>query len=75
MRRLKAEDLITTREAARLMNVHVNTIRRWSNRGIVVAYRVGPRADRRFLKSEIIRLAHKLHQNNGDERLLMLTPG
>ena len=36
--------LLTTSEAAELLNVHVNTVRRWSNKGILKTYYVGPRA-------------------------------
>ena len=50
---IKLERMITATEASRLLNVHVNTLRRWSNNGILRAYRIGPRADRRFMKSDI----------------------
>jgi excisionase family DNA binding protein len=33
--------------------VHVNTVRRWNDRGILKAYRIGPRGDRRFNKADI----------------------
>jgi len=45
--------MLTTREVARLLNVHINTVRRWSNRGIIKAYRVGPRSDRRFREEDV----------------------
>jgi len=45
--------LLTARQAARLLNVHVNTVRRWSDRGLLKAYRIGPRGDRRFSKEDI----------------------
>jgi excisionase family DNA binding protein len=45
--------LLTARQAARLLNVHVNTVRRWNDRGILKAYRIGPRGDRRFSKDDI----------------------
>jgi excisionase family DNA binding protein len=47
------EGLLTLGEAARLLNVHDNTIRRWSNRGLIKFYRVGSRGDRRFKLSDI----------------------
>lgn len=40
--------LLRTAEAARLLNVHVNTIRRWSDKEILATLRIGPRGDRRF---------------------------
>lgn len=45
--------LLTTAQAAALLNVHLNTIRRWSNKGILATYRVGPRSDRRFRQRDI----------------------
>ena len=48
--------MLTIREASRLLNVHSNTLRRWSEQGIVKAYRIGPRGDRRFRRDEIAAL-------------------
>jgi len=45
--------MLKTREVANLLNVHINTVRRWSNSGILQVYRVGPRRDRRYRKSDI----------------------
>jgi len=48
--------MLTIREASRLLNVHSNTLRRWSEQGIIRAYRIGPRGDRRFKKDEVTAL-------------------
>jgi len=45
--------LLTTGEAAELLNIHVNTVRRWSNKEILVTHRIGPRGDRRFRQQDI----------------------
>jgi len=45
--------LLTTGEVARLLNVHVNTIRRWTNQGILPAFFLGSRGDRRFRQEDI----------------------
>jgi excisionase family DNA binding protein len=45
--------MLTTSEVARLLSVHINTVRRWSNQGILKAYRIGSRGDRRFRKEDI----------------------
>jgi len=52
-RRNGSNGLLTARQVARLLNVHVNTVRRWNDRGILKAYRIGPRGDRRFNKDDI----------------------
>jgi len=52
--------LLTTSDVARLLNVHINTVRRWSNEGKIRAYRIGTRGDRRFQQEDItIFLAQK----------------
>lgn len=40
-------------EVAPLLGLHVNTVRRWSNRGILKAHRISPRGDRRFRREDI----------------------
>ena len=47
------DPMLTTSEVARILNVHINTIRRWSNQGILRAYRIGSRGDRRFKREDI----------------------
>jgi excisionase family DNA binding protein len=47
--------LLTVKEAARLLHVHPNTVRRWHDMGLVSGYRVGPRGDRRFKLEDIER--------------------
>ena len=45
--------MLTPGDVARLLHVHINTVRRWSNREMLKAYRVGPRGDRRFREEDI----------------------
>ena len=52
-RRKHIAAMLTTSEVARLLNVHINTVRRWSNRAVIKAYRIGPRGDRRFREKDI----------------------
>lgn len=47
------DTMLTSREVAQILNIHINTVRRWSNQGILRAYRVGPRGDRRFIRQDI----------------------
>ena len=47
------DPMLTTSEVARILNLHINTIRRWSNQGILKAYRIGSRGDRRFKREDI----------------------
>jgi excisionase family DNA binding protein len=47
------EPMLTTSEVAHILNVHINTIRRWSNQGVIASYRIGSRGDRRFKKIDV----------------------
>jgi excisionase family DNA binding protein len=48
------KQMFTSRELARLLNVHINTVRRWSDRGLLNSYRIGNRGDRRFSREDVI---------------------
>jgi excisionase family DNA binding protein len=45
--------LITVSEAAKLLNVHQNTLRRWSDQGIINTFKIGARGDRRYTVSDV----------------------
>ena len=45
--------MLTIAETAHLLSVHINTVRRWTNQGILKSYRIGSRGDRRFKKEDI----------------------
>jgi len=47
------DGMLTISEVAQLLNVHINTVRRWSNQGILKSYRIGSRGDRRFRQENI----------------------
>ena len=52
----RSTDLLTVSQVAEILNVHTNTVRRWSQLGILKSFRVGPRADRRFYYSDVLKL-------------------
>jgi excisionase family DNA binding protein len=47
------DNMLTVREVSQILHVHSNTLRRWSDLGIIKAYRIGPRGDRRFRQEDI----------------------
>jgi len=61
-------DMLTVREVARLLHVHPNTLRRWSNNGRIRAYRITPRGDRRFKREEIVRFLAELNGHSDDRQ-------
>ena len=49
----QSNGMLTLKEASSLLHIHPNTLRGWSDQGIVKAYRIGPRGDRRFKQEDI----------------------
>jgi len=59
--------MLTVREVARLLHIHSNTLRRWANQGIIRAYRITRRGDRRFRREDIARFLAELNVNEGNK--------
>ena len=64
VRKHKFDSVLTVREVAEFLNIHVNTVRRWSNLGILRGYRIGPRGDRRFRRQDVVAF---LPREDGDK--------
>lgn len=47
------DDMLTIREASKLLNVHSNTLRGWDRQGLLKARRINSRGDRRFKKEDV----------------------
>ena len=60
------EPLLTVREVARLLHVHSNTARRWSDQGLLRSYRISRRGDRRFRREDVTHFVAELTANEGD---------
>jgi excisionase family DNA binding protein len=50
------DSLLTVVEVARMLNLHNNTVRRWSDQGVLPSFRIGRRNDRRFRMEDIVKL-------------------
>ena len=48
MRNAANQTLLTTSEAAKLLNAHPNSVRKWADEGLLDCYRIGSRGHRRF---------------------------
>jgi len=55
-------ELIRVGQAAAILNVSENTVRRWADEGLMTAYRVGPRRDRRFHRTEVQQLLNRVEE-------------
>jgi len=67
--------MLTVKDVARLLHIHVNTVRRWSDNGIIRAYRITRRGDRRFRQADIALFLAELdefnaHKGNGRKPVL-----
>ena len=49
-------EFLTVSEVSDLLNIHPNTVRRWAQLGLLKAWRVGPRRDRRFQRTDVLNL-------------------
>jgi len=60
------EPMLTIKELSRMLYVHPNTVRRWSDQGIIKAVRINSRGDRRFRRSDIASFLVELEGNGGN---------
>jgi excisionase family DNA binding protein len=58
--------MLTVTEVARLLHIHSNTVRRWADQGLIKAYRITNRGDRRFRKEDVVSF---LAQQNGQNSI------
>jgi len=56
--------MLTVKDVARLLNIHVNTARRWSDQGILKSFRITRRGDRRFRQEDIARFLAEYNEFN-----------
>ena len=51
-------ELLTIGSAAKLLNVHPNTLRNWEKEGFIKVIRIGKRGDRRYRKDLIWKIMY-----------------
>ena len=47
--------MMTVSEVSELLHIHPNTLRRWTEQGKLISYRITARGDRRFRRGDIMR--------------------
>ena len=68
VRHITPSPMLSVHDVANILSVHINTVRRWGDSGIVKVYRIGPRRDRRFRLEDIARL---LTEESGKPKILL----
>ena len=58
--------MMTTSGVAKMLHIHINTVRRWSNQGILRPYRIGPRGDRRFVRDDVTTFLNTQQYGSGN---------
>jgi excisionase family DNA binding protein len=53
--------LLTVGEVAEMLHIHHNTVRRWSDQGLIKTFRISRRGDRRFRQEDIAGFLEKLN--------------
>ena len=61
-KRASSKRMLSVKDVASILNVHPGTVRRWERGGLLKAYRIGPRGNVRFAKTEIIGFVCKARQ-------------
>lgn len=53
------EELLTLKEASRILKVHPNTLRLWDKKRLLVAVRIGVKRARRYRKDDLEKFIKK----------------
>jgi excisionase family DNA binding protein len=62
------DNMLTIKEVSRLLHVHPNTLRRWSDDGILNACRITSRGDRRWRQEDVIKLLDRFSNQGSTEK-------
>lgn len=61
--------LVPVGEASQILHVHPNTLRKWSDLGLIPSYRIGLRRDRRFALSDLLAFLERRGPERTDDSL------
>lgn len=62
------EPMLTVGEVARLLHIHINTVRRWSDQGIIKSHRISRRGDRRFKRGDIALFIAEFNSDGSEQK-------
>ena len=67
--------MVPVGEASQILHVHPNTLRKWSDQGLISSYRIGQRRDRRFAVEDLVAFLERGGNGTQDERVAVEVPG
>jgi excisionase family DNA binding protein len=56
-----ADKMLTVGEVSTLLHIHPNTLRRWSDKGLLKSYKITPRGDRRFALQDVDKFLEQMN--------------
>jgi len=59
-RKSKNPELLTLKEACKILKVHPNTLRAWDKKGVLKAIRFGIRRDRKYRREDLVKFIEKV---------------
>lgn len=62
----KPKEYLRVSEASKLLGVHANTLRNWDAQNILKPVRIGPRKERRYRRTDIIKFMNT-SQHGGEK--------
>lgn len=63
----EGKPVLTVKDVADMLHIHVNTARRWSDQGIIKSYRITRRGDRRFRREDILHYLAEFNESTLEE--------
>jgi excisionase family DNA binding protein len=63
----KPKEYLRVSEASKLLGVHANTLRNWDTQNILKPVRIGPRKERRYRRTDIIKFMNNQQVENNQE--------
>ena len=67
--------MVSVGEASRILHLHPNTLRKWSDRGLIPSYRIGQRRDRRFAVEDLVTFLERDGNGTEDQQGAAMVPG
>ena len=69
-----ADNMMTVTQVSRILHVHPNTLRRWSDKGVIRSVCITPRGDRRFTSQDIDQFLQRMNNQDNNQPYRTIDP-